>query len=365
MRTQAALCAAPGGDFDLQEVEVDPPRRGEVLVEVVAAGLCHTDLLMGRSLPAATFPRILGHEGAGVVRQVGDGVDGIAEGDHVVLSFRACRTCDQCRTLGVAYCRSASALNYAGARRDGSTTHRRGASPVHGSFFGQSSFARHTISHADNTVVVDPTLDLTLLGPYGCGFQTGAGAVLNVLRPAVDDSLVVHGAGAVGLAALAAAAGAGVRTLVAVDVSPSRLEVARSYGAATVDPGDLAGTSVVERVRELTDGGAARALDTTGVPSVIRDAVASLRTRGELAVVGLGEREVTLDVVDVMTRGKVLRGSIEGDSDPHEMVPRLLELSRQGAFDVDRLVTRYPIEKIGAAVADTRSGSTVKPVLVW
>lgn len=236
---------------------------------------------------------------------------------------------------------------------------------MRGSFFGQSSFSHHTVAHEDNTVVVDPTRDLTTLGPYGCGFQTGAGAVLNVLQPGVDDALVVHGVGAVGLAALAAARGSGVRRLVAVDVTPSRLAVAATYGAVTVDPGELNSQSLVEHLKQLTDGGAARALDTTGAPSVIRDALAALRPRGELAVVGLGPRDLTLDVIDLMTHGKVLRGSIEGDSDPQEMVPRLLALADEGRFDVDRLVTTYPFAEIRTAVADTLAGTVVKPVLTW
>jgi len=363
--TTAAVSTSPGGDFELAEVELDDPREDEIVVEVAAAGLCHTDLVMRDTVPARTFPRIFGHEGAGVVTHVGDHVEGVTVGDHVVLSFRACRSCRSCRTLGVGYCDAAARLNHYGVRADGSTTHRLGGRPAYGSFFGQSSFSRHAIAHADNAVVVDPDLDLTRLGPYGCGFQTGAGTVLNVLRPGPDDSLLVLGAGAVGLAAVAAAVGAGVRTVVAVDLSPVRLAMAASYGASTVNPTELDGSSLVDRVVALTDGGATRALDTTGVGTVVRDGVASLRARGELAVVALGQREATLDVVDVMTRGKVLRGSVEGDSDPHEMVPRLLDLARRGALDVDRLVTPYPFEQIGAAVADTVAGTTVKPVLVW
>jgi len=365
VRTTAAVTTSRGGDFEIAEVELDDPREDEIVVEVAAAGLCHTDLVMRDTMPARTYPRIFGHEGAGVVVHAGSRVRGVAPGDHVVLSFRSCRDCHSCRTNGVGYCESAGRLNYLGARPDGSTTHRLGGSPAFGSFFGQSSFSRHTIAHADNAVVVDADLDLTRLGPYGCGFQTGAGTVLNVLRPEPDDALLVLGAGAVGLAAVAAAVGAGVRTVVAVDLSPLRLATAASYGALAVNPAELGGTGLVAHVRDLTDGGAAHALDTTGVPSVIRDGVAALRPRGELAVVALGQREVTLDVLDVMTQGKVLRGSVEGDSDPHQMVPHLLDLARRGAFQVDRLVTSYPFAEIGAAVADTLAGTTVKPVLVW
>lgn len=365
MRTTAALSPGPGCDFELAEVHLDDPRDDEVVVRISASGLCHTDLGMRDTMPAHLFPRVFGHEGAGVVDRVGARVQGVREGDHVVLSYRTCRQCTNCRTLGVSYCQAMDALNYHGVRSDGSTTHRGQTGRVYGSFFGQSSFAQHAIAYADNAVVVDPSLDLTRIGPYGCGFQTGAGTVLNVLQPGVDDPFVVFGVGAVGLAAVAAAAGAGVHTMVAVDLSPTRLAVAESYGARTVNPADLGDTTLVKRIRELTDGGAALAVDTTGVPAVIAEAVRALRPRGELAVLGLGQREVTIDVVDVMLKGKVLRGSVEGDSDPQSMVPRLLALAADGRFDVDRLVTPYHFSDINRAVADTLAGTTVKPVLTW
>lgn len=365
MRTTAALSPGPGRDFELTEVELDDPRDDEIVVRIASSGLCHTDLGMRDSMPTHLFPRIFGHEGAGIVEHVGDRVETVRTGDHVVLSYRACRRCTNCTNLGVSYCRAMDSLNYHGLRNDGSTTHHGPAGRVFGSFFDQSSFAQHAITYADNTVVVDPALDLTRIGPYGCGFQTGAGTVLNVLQPGIDDPLVVYGAGAVGLAALAAAAGAGVRTLIAVDLSPTRLAVAESYGARTVNSAELGDTTLVRLIKELTDGGAARAVDTTGVASVISDAVRALRARGELAVLGLGQREVTLDVMDVMLKGKVLRGSVEGDSDPRAMVPKLLELAARGQFDIDRLLTPYHFTDINTAVTDTLSGTTVKPVLTW
>ncbi len=364
MRTTAAVAPGPGQDFELVEVELTDPADDEIVVAIAATGLCHTDLGVRDTLPQEMFPRVFGHEGAGVVEQVGSRVEGIVVGDHVALSFRSCRTCTNCCTLGVGYCESTMLLNYLGTRTDGSTTYRHDGADLAGSFFGQSSFARHSIAYADNAVVVDPSLDLTRIGPYGCGFQTGAGTVLNVLQPGADDSLVVYGAGAVGLAALAAAAGAGVRTLVAVDPIDERLAAASSYGAQVVNPAALDGP-VAAQIKELTGGGASHAIDTTGVPAVIRDGVAGLRARGELAVLGLGASEATLDIIDVMMNGKVLRGTIEGDSDPHEMVPRLLALAAAGKFDVDRLVTPYSFDDINTAVTDAHSGKAIKPVLVW
>src|SRR5205085_11189113 len=149
------------------------------------------------------------------------------------MSFRSCRSCPQCTAGLVGYCESTLLLNYMGMRMDGSTSIQRDGSPVFASFFGQSSLAAHALAYADNCVKVDPELDLTLLAPYGCGFQTGAGTVLNVIQPRADESLVVYGAGAVGLAAVAAATADGVQTVVAVDPLASRREVAERLGATT------------------------------------------------------------------------------------------------------------------------------------
>ena len=160
MRTTAVIVNEQGGEFSFEEVDLDEPRDDEVLVRIVAAGLCHTDLSLRDSLPAEMFPRVFGHEGAGVVEQVGAGVSGIEVGDHVLMSFRSCRTCPACLEGSVGYCENSLVLNYMGFRMDGSTTHQRDGQPVYGSFFGQSSLARHAIAYADNCVVVDKSLDL-------------------------------------------------------------------------------------------------------------------------------------------------------------------------------------------------------------
>ena len=365
MQTTVAIVEQQGAEFSLTEVELDEPRDDEVLVRVVAAGLCHTDITLRSFLPAEMFPNVFGHEGAGVVEAVGKDVTGIAEGDHVVMSFRSCRSCSRCRTGQVGYCESSLLLNYMGMRMDGSTTYSRGGSPVFGSFFGQSSLSGHALAYADNCVVVDPSLDLTLLAPYGCGFQTGAGTILNVLRPAADDTVVVFGVGAVGLAAIAAAKAEGVRTVVAVDPLESRRQVATSYGATPVDPTDLGGQSVVDAVKELTGGGAAYGIDTTAIPEVVKQAQQALAPRGTLVALGLGAEEYVLDAVDLLQNGKTVMSSVEGDADPQQMIPRLIEMRAAGTFDLDGLVATYPFEEINTAVADVSSGKVVKPVLVW
>lgn len=369
MRTTALIVESPGADFTLAELELDDPRDDEVLVRIVATGLCHTDLTVPSMLPAEMMPTVVGHEGTGVVEKVGAAVTGIEVGDHVVLSFRSCRACDSCRAGHVGYCEQSLLLNYMGMRADGTTTlsrvHDGAEQTVFGSFFGQSSFARHALAYADNCVVVDKTLDLTRLAPFGCGFQTGAGTVLNVLDPAPEESLVVFGAGAVGLAAIAAARGAGVERVIAVDPVASRRALAEGYGATAIDPtsGDV--QPVEEQVKAHTGGGASYAIDTTALAPVVLQAQRALRSRGVLVALGLGAAEYTIDAIDLLQSGKIVRSSMEGESDPLTMVPDLIARRADGRFDVDRLVTTFGFDQIADAVAASLSGEVVKPVLVW
>lgn len=356
----------PGSPFEIDEVEIDALREGEVLVQVVATGLCHTDLAVASMFPPEFFPRVLGHEGAGVVVEVGVGVTAVTPGDHVVMSFHACRACANCADLGPGYCTETLMLNYMGMRADGSTTYRKGDQPVFGSFFGQSSFGEFAIASSENLVVVDPALDLKRLGPYGCSFQTGAGTVFNVLKTGAEDTVVVYGAGAVGLAALAAAASVGARTF-AVDLKPERLAAAARFDATGIDAAGLEPADLVATVVEATGGpnGHRQAIDTTGVPSVVRSAVSAVGARGEVVALGLNAPEYTVDAIDLLQGGKTMRSSVEGDSDPQVTIPRLLELAATDRFSVDDLIREYPATQINEAAADLESGAAVKPVLVW
>src|ERR1700742_1054658 len=252
VKTTAAVVNEKGGEFSLEEVDLNGPRDDEILVRIAATGICHTDIHLKGTLPDGMFPRVFGHEGSGVVEAVGAGVTGVTAGDHVVLSFRSCRTCQNCAGGLSGYCDAAMLLNYMGIRADGSTTYSRDGSAVFGNFFGQSSLSQHAIAYADNCVVIDESVDLIKVAPYGCGFQTGSGTVLNVLKPTADDSLVVYGVGAVGLAALAAAKHLHVGTTIAVDPLVSRRDAAAKYGAVGIDP--AAEANVVAKIKELTGG---------------------------------------------------------------------------------------------------------------
>src|SRR6476620_1182413 len=363
MQITAALSRDPGTPLTIEQVELQEPRGDEVLVRLVATGICHTDLTVKSVWPAERSPMVFGHEGAGIVESVGDDVTAVKAGDHVIMSYRSCRACPECQQGHPTYCQEFLTLNAIGSRPDGSTPLHSNGDPIYGNFFGQSSFASHAISYVDNLVVVDEDVDLSLAAPLGCGVQTGAGAVLNVLRPEVDSSFVVFGAGAVGLSAVMAAKSLGVRTIVAVDPVSARRDLALEVGAtAAIDP---AAGDALDAVRAATDGGAGYALDTTAIPEVIRQAVDGLATRGVLAVVGVGQPEVTLDISEVINRVKTIRGVIEGDAVPQEFLPRLLEMHARGELPVDKLIRTYPFEDIATAVADAVSGATIKPVLIF
>jgi aryl-alcohol dehydrogenase len=362
MRIKAALSTGADAPFEIAEVELDEPRADEVLVRLSAAGVCHTDLTMKSAWPRELSPVVLGHEGAGVVEAVGGDVAGVRPGDRVVMSYRSCGGCRECSAGRPTYCHEFMTLNATGARPDGSTTMQRGGAPVYGSFFGQSSFASHALAYESNLVVVGGDVDLTVAAPLGCGVQTGAGAVLNVLRPGDDAALVVFGAGGVGLSAVMAAAAVGVGTIIAVDPVAARRRVAEDLGAtATLDPAD---DDVVDAVRQVTGGGATHALDTTARGAVINQAVEALAPLGTLALVGVGVPLIELDVQALIGGGKTLRGIIEGDAVPQSFVPRLLELHAAGRLPVEKLIRTYAFDDIETAVADAASGETIKPVLV-
>jgi aryl-alcohol dehydrogenase len=350
----AAVLRHPAGGYSIEDLCIEEPRADEVLVRLVATGHCHTDVA-ARAFMAP--PVILGHEGAGVVEAVGDDVRSVSAGDHVVLSFAYCGTCEQCTGGHPADCRRFSPMNVKGVRRDGSSPVSTAAGdPVAARFFGQSSFASRCIAGEHNVVKVDPSLPLDVLAPLGCGLQTGAGSVLNVLRPGRDGSIAVYGVGAVGLAAVMAAAIEGCATIVAVDRHESRLELAAELGATHCI---VSGPNLAGDVRDVSGGdGVSCALDTTGVGVVLAAALDGLTEGGVLGTVAVG------DPVAEPTRGRSVVGIIEGDAAPQTFIPTLIEHWRAGRFPFDRLTTTFALDEIDQAEAAGLAGEVIKPVLL-
>ena len=367
MQIQAAVLNNAQGSLSIETLELEPPRDREVRVRLVATGVCHTDIsVMNRPFPVDQ-PIVLGHEGAGVVESVGRSVSKFKAGDRVVLSFNFCGECPSCMRNAPSYCQYFFGSNFLGQRRDGSTALSRAGQPVRHNFFGQSSFATYCLCNEQNLVKVPSSVSdelFELLGPLGCGLQTGAGAVINVLKPQLGESLVVFGTGAVGMAGLMAARAIGAATVIAVDRVPERLSLALQLGATHAVLAD-GQTDVVARIREITGGGAHCTLDTTAVSAVLRQAIDCLGPLGRCGFVGGAPVGTTLevDVRDMMLSGKTLRGIVEGDSNAEVLIPDLIRMQAQGQFPFEKLMKIYPFEAINQAIADAKSGMTVKPIL--
>ncbi|MFJ7178561.1 NAD(P)-dependent alcohol dehydrogenase [Streptomyces massasporeus] len=364
--TRAAVVESGGAPFTLSDVVLDAPGPHEALVRMVATGLCHTDLGVASGGLPFPLPGVLGHEGAGVVEAVGPAVTGVAPGDHVLLSFTSCGDCRNCRGGHPAYCATWLPLNLlGGGRADGSHTISREGESLGGHFFGQSSFAELALADERSLVKVDPDVPLESIAPLGCGVQTGVGAVWNVLKPETGGTVVVLGAGAVGLSAVMAAALTPATRIVAVDRVAERLSLATELGAThTVDTSreDLA-----EALTRITGGeGADGAVETTGHVGVLRQGVDALAARGTLVVVGAPPfgTEVALDVNGLLG-GKRIVGLTLGDSETRTMIPALVHLVKDGRLPLHRLIGTYAFEDIDRAVQDMRSGKTIKPVLTF
>ncbi|GGG25983.1 NAD(P)-dependent alcohol dehydrogenase [Paenibacillus abyssi] len=362
MLTKAAITRGKGEPFEIDTITIDDPKAGEVLIRIVAVGICHTDLIVRDQYYPVPLPAVLGHEGSGIVEKVGDGVTSVKPGDHVVLSFSSCGSCTSCRTGRPYACESFYELNFSGAMGDGTCRlHTHDGKDV-ANFFGQSSFSYYAVASERNVVSVTKDVPLEILGPLGCGIQTGSGAVLNKLKPELGSSIVVFGCGSVGLSALMAAKVANCGTIIAVDVQESRLAMAIELGAThTINPKN---TNTVEEIKRITGSGANYSIETTSRPEVLRQAVDCLATLGTTVIIGapaLGT-EVSLDVNTILFEKKVT-GLLLGSSIPQIFIPQLIELYKQGKFPFDKLVKFYSLEEINQAAADSETGVTIKPIL--
>jgi aryl-alcohol dehydrogenase len=360
---RAAVVRGVDSPFTFEEIVLSDIRPTELLVKIEATGLCHTDLAVVHGHIPAAFPFVLGHEGAGVVEQVGENVTEFAVGDRVGVSFASCGHCANCLSGREAYCTNFMVLNFSGAREDGSPTMATAdGGEMKGSFFGQSSFATHAIVSERNAVKVPDEIPLSIVGPLGCGIQTGAGTVLNSLKVTAGSSVVVSGTGAVGLSAIMAAKVAGATTIIAVDVIDERLAFAERLGATHLINGKT--DDVVARILEITGGvGAAYGVDTTAVPQVVENIITATSFGASVALVGVPKPGVTMPLGLISGSGKTLVGAIEGDAVPQVFIPQLVALYQAGLFPFDELITTYPFDQIEQAIADTQSGAAVKAVL--
>jgi len=366
MKITAAVARTQGAPLTIEELELDDVRHGEVRVRMVATGICHTDAIVRDGVYPTPLPAVLGHEGSGVVEAIGEGVTSVVPGDHVVLAAAYCGHCTRCRRGEMAYCENLMAADFGGRRLDGSTSLSDGTTPISSHFFGQSSFATYANVVEESVVKIPKDAPLEHMGPLGCGFNTGAGTVLNELQPEIGSSLAVFGAGAVGLAALMAARVRDCSTIIAVDVHDSRLDLAKELGAThtvnslTQDLGEALDT--------ITGGnGVDYVVDTTGRPELLRAAADQIAVRGTVALVGAARpgTEVTFEIGASLVRGWTFMTVVQGSSVPQSFLPQLIQLWREGRFPIDKLIKDYTLEEINQGFADSKEGSTIKPVVVF
>ncbi len=360
---RAAVAEESGQPFAIRDLELGDPRPDEMVVRIVACGVCHTDKAARDQQLPAPLPIVLGHEGAGIVEEVGSSVTSFVPGDRVMLTYGSCGACANCAVGMSMHCFTGPDWNFAGGRRDGTTSLSSDAGPVHSHFIAQSSFATKAVVRQNSALKIADDVPFDLIAPFGCCVITGAGTVLNALRAEAGSSIAIFGAGGVGMSALLAARVAGCATIAVVDVHPNRLELARELGATHVLE---ASDDTVDEIRGVTGQGVSYSIDCTGSPGVLRRAIDVTAPLGITAAVGsppMGS-EVHVDIIQLIITGKRLIGVADGWSIPQVLVPRLLQLWRQGRFPIEAILQNFSFDDINGAVAASGSGEVIKPVLL-
>jgi aryl-alcohol dehydrogenase len=342
----AAVVREKGGAFRLEALELADPGPAELVVRVAASGICQTDVHARDDYFGIPLPAVFGHEGAGVVEQVGSSVRQFKPGDRVVMASPSCGACAACDKGLPGYCASSRRIKFGGTLRDGRKPFAGGVS---GGFFQQSSFATHCLATEGNTIKVPDELPLDVAAAFACGVNTGAGAVLNVLKPPPGSSIAIFGAGSVGLAAVMAARIAGCATIAVFDLHRNRLELARELGA----------THCNEKRSSLDFS-----LEAAGDPGLLRQAVECLAPMGVCCLVGSARKgtDVALEM-PFLQQGRTVRGCIQGDAPGDAFFPVLFAHHRAGRLPVEKLIRRYAFAEVNQAVADSVSGKTIKAVL--
>jgi aryl-alcohol dehydrogenase len=359
---KAAIISEPNGSFEIKTVELDDLRNDEILVRIEACGICHTDIIAQNMTP---LPAVLGHEGCGVVEAVGPSVDGVKQGDRVIISIPFCSTCPTCIQGKTYICEKALSLGFAGTRMDGSQTIYVDGKAISSAFFQQSSFATHAIALGRAVVPVEEYHPPFMMAAIACGVQTGAGSVFNVFKVKADQGLVVFGVGTVGLSAIMAGKIAGASPLIAVDIIQSRIELAIELGAThALNAGD---GDISEEIRKIAPHGMTFSLETSGNEQAFNDALTCLGMGGTCGIVttpNLG-KPFPFSPLQILDRSSSLQGILLGNSIPGSFLPKLIELNRKGQFPYERLITTYDFSDINKAFEDTKSGITIKPVLLF
>ncbi|KAL3451076.1 chaperonin 10-like protein [Aspergillus insuetus] len=375
MHTKAIVAREPTTHptWAIEEVDIGSPADDEVLVKITATGICHTDILLS-SIPTGNpvgiaYPKILGHEGAGIVQATGKNVTSVAAGDQVLLSYYSCSSCTQCQAEKPMYCAQFNVENYIG--RKGPAVCKQSGEETWARFFGQSSFGEYSLVAETSVVKVTGLLEsegeLRLFAPLGCGFQTGMGAIRNVARAGKDDVVLIMGMGAVGMAGLMTAKVQGCKAIIALDRFPARLQLAEEVGATHTINTAVPDFDFQQAVRHISPNGPSIVFDTTGVGQLIEEAFQSLAPMGKLVHIAspAPDYRFSLDITALFTTGKTITGCIEGNCLPSESIPQMIQWYRDGLFPINKLVSYYHASEFETALAEMHNGSVLKPVLTW
>ena len=350
----------------VEDVELEEPHDGEVLVRIGAAGVCHSDYhFMNGDLPIG-MPCVLGHEGAGIVEEVGRGVTAVVPGDHVVLLFRAnCGHCEFCSQGRPALCWMAGKLRNTGRLLDGTSRLSRGGSELK-HFLGVSCFAEYAVVPEQGVVPIPKDVPMEVAALVGCAVMTGVGAVMNTARVNPGAAVLVVGAGGVGLNCVMGAALVGAHPIIVADVVDSKLETAMEFGATHVVNANT--QDLLEAVRELTKGeGVDFSFEAIGNPTAMTQAFQAVRRGGMTTAVGIAPfgTEMAVNAGELVYMEKTLRGSYYGSTRPQADMPRLLQLYRAGKLPIDRLISRrYPLDRVNEAYNALIAGEVARSVLI-
>jgi NDMA-dependent alcohol dehydrogenase len=363
---KAAVCPGIDQPLEVVDVDLDGPKAGEVRVRMGASGVCHSDLSVVNGTLLSPLPSVLGHEGAGVVEAVGEGVTSVAPGDHVVLSFvPQCGHCYFCEHDTPEMCETGFIAMATGAQLDMTPRFARGGSPLH-QMSGLGTFSEELVCPEISTVKIDDDVPLTSAALIGCGVLTGFGAAANTADLRKGDTVAVIGCGGVGLNTIQGAKWKGAERIIAIDQFDSKLDMARSFGATdTVNARD---TDPVAQIQELTGGrGVDVAFEVIGLKATVQQALAMARRGGQAIIVGVPKMEQTMEIpiaMELLVNEKQVRGSWYGSSNVQRDVPQLVRLYKEGALELDALVSRtIGLDGINEAFRAMEAGEVARSVV--
>ncbi|MBI4295776.1 MAG: alcohol dehydrogenase catalytic domain-containing protein [Chloroflexi bacterium] len=365
MKIKAAILWGFKQPLKVEDVELDAPGQGEVLVKLVGAGVCHTDLSVAEGVYRAPVPIVLGHEGAGIVERTGRGVTTLKRGDHVILTGAAsCGKCPACMKGKPTLCEVFSPALFGGILPGGHKRLHKNGQPLN-HFFAQSSFAEYAVVPQEAAIKIRDDAPLETLGPLGCSGITGLGSVLNAAQVKIGSSVAVFGCGGVGMSAIMGARLAGATKIIAIDLLPRRLKLAGELGAThTIN---VAKRSPVAQIKRLTGGGADYAIVAVRSAAAIRQAIECIPSGGRVIIVGGAPQGTTVDLAAIgILAEKTIRGVLMGSGQAAFDIPHYVDLFMDGRLPLDRIVThRYPLNEINEAFKASHGGEAIKPVIMF